>query len=120
MKWIWNIYKMNGFGYDEVKPISGEIINDGLSTFLIDSLDTLWLYDMKDEFYEARDYVRDKLNFNNVNKYQSTFEITIRILGGLLSAYYLSNDDVFKNKAIDLGDRLILAFINGNGIPIVY
>lgn len=38
-----------------------------------------------------------------------------------MSAYYYSKDEVFKDKAIDLGDRLITAFLKGkNGIPIVY
>lgn len=30
------------------------------------------------------------------------FEVTIRALGGLLSAYHLSNDTVFLNKAVSL------------------
>ena len=28
------------------------------------------------------------------------FETTIRVLGGLLSAYHLSNDEVFLDKAV--------------------
>lgn len=43
-----------------------------------------------------------------------TFEasqITIRVLGGLLSAYHLSgNDTMFLEKAVDLADRLMPAF----------
>jgi len=36
----------------------------GLGCTLIDSLDTLWLMGMKDEFYRARDWVKSSLNFN--------------------------------------------------------
>jgi mannosyl-oligosaccharide alpha-1,2-mannosidase len=76
---------------------------------LIDSLDTLWLMNMKDEFYEARDWVKNSLNLNK-DKYVSVFETTIRALGGLLAAYDWSHDEVFLEKANDLGERLFKAF----------
>lgn len=59
--------------------------------------DTLWLMDMKEEFWEARDWVRDKLSFNHASQV-SVFETTIRALGGLLSAYDLSKDPAFLEK----------------------
>lgn len=47
------------------------------------------------------------------------FEVNIRILGGLLSAYYLSGgDDAFLHKAEQLGERLLPAFNTGSGLPI--
>lgn len=52
---------------------------------------------MKDEFWEARDWVRDKLSYSHASEV-SVFETTIRELGGLLSAYDLSGDDIFKTK----------------------
>lgn len=58
--------------------------------------DTLWLMDMKNEFWEARDWVKEKLSFKPHDI--SVFETTIRELGGLLSAYDLSGDDIFKQK----------------------
>lgn len=57
LKWIWDMYKLKGFGADTVRPVTGIAEYDGLSTFMVDSLDTLWIYGMKKEFYEARDYV---------------------------------------------------------------
>ena len=35
----------------------------------------------------------------------SFFETSIRALGGLLSAYELSKEKVFLEKALDLGER---------------
>ena len=35
----------------------------------------------------------------------SFFETSIRALGGLLSAYELSKEKVFLDKALDLGER---------------
>ena len=45
------------------------------------------------------------------------FEITIRAVGGLLSVYHLSGDDLFKEKALDLGGRLLGAFDTPTGVP---
>jgi mannosyl-oligosaccharide alpha-1,2-mannosidase len=51
------------------------------------------------EFAEAREWVATHLSFD-VNRDVNLFECTIRALGGLLSAYYLTNDDLFLNKAV--------------------
>ena len=80
-----------------------------MGTTLVDSLDTLWLMDMKDEFWEGRDWVRDHLDHDHVGQV-SVFETTIRSLGGLLAAYDMSDDKVFLDKALDLGTRLAHAF----------
>lgn len=70
-----------------------------------------------DEFFEARDWVKTYLNFNNVKKEVSVFETTIRNLGSMLSAYDLSGDRVFLEKAEDLGSRLLKAFNTPSGVP---
>jgi hypothetical protein len=116
----WNGYVEHAFGMDEISPISGTGYNawGGQGVTLVDSLDTLWVMDMKDEFERARDWVRDHLDHSKVTTRVSLFETTIRDLGGLLSAYDLSGDKVFLDKAIDLGERLFHAFDNSpSGIP---
>ncbi len=89
MKFAWAAYEQYAFGMDEIKPETMVGANGwgGFGTTLVDSLDTLWLMDMKDEFQRARDWVRDSLN-NNRNTMVSFFETTIRSLGGLLAGEY--------------------------------
>jgi hypothetical protein len=118
MQHAWQGYETYAFGNDELKPSSmrGENGWGGSGTTLVDSLDTLWLMDMKEEFYRARDWCRDHLN-HNINKAVSVFETTIRSLGGLLSAYDWSGDEVFLDQAKDLGARLFKAFNTPSGIP---
>ena len=36
----------------------------GLGATLVDTLDTLWLMGLKEEFQKARDWIVDELNFN--------------------------------------------------------
>lgn len=45
------------------------------------------------------------------------FETTIRYLGGLLSAYALSNEPVLLEKADELGRLLSPAFTTPSGFP---
>ena len=119
MKFAWDGYVSHAFGLDEILPQSGGGSNSwgGHAITLVDALDTLWLMNMKDEFYKARDWVRDHLDFSKVN-HVSVFETTIRDLGGLLAAYDWSNDVAFLNKAIDIGERLLHAFDNSvTGLP---
>jgi hypothetical protein len=120
MKHAWSGYETHAFGADELAPRSGSPRNNwgGMGVTLVDGVDTLWVLGMKTEFYRARDWVRDKLNWKNVHQPVSVFETTIRMLGGLLSAYDLSGDRAFLDKARELGDRLLPAFGTGAGLPV--
>ncbi|MGK3734611.1 MAG: hypothetical protein ACI90V_001448 [Bacillariaceae sp.] len=118
MQHAYHGYEKYAFGMDELTPTSKSGHNNwgGIGTTLVDSLDTLWLMDMKDEFYRARDWCKTSLD-HNIHKKVSVFETTIRSLGGLLSAYDWSGDQVFLDQANDLGGRLFKAFDTESGIP---
>ncbi|MEQ2190787.1 hypothetical protein XENOCAPTIV_010313 [Xenoophorus captivus] len=51
------------------------------------------------EFTEARSWVEKELSFDK-NVDVNLFETTIRILGGLLSCYHLTGDQLFLDKAV--------------------
>ncbi|MEQ2287143.1 Mannosyl-oligosaccharide 1,2-alpha-mannosidase IB [Ameca splendens] len=53
----------------------------------------------------------------DLNAEVSVFEVNIRFIGGLLAAYYLSGQEVFKVKAVQLAEKLIPAFNTPTGIP---
>jgi mannosyl-oligosaccharide alpha-1,2-mannosidase len=118
MKFAWENYERYAFGQDEIKPMSlrGTSTWGNLGITLVDSLDTLWLMGMKEEFNRARDWCKNNLNHNQ-SADVSVFETTIRSLGGLLAAFDLSQDQVFLDQAKDLGGRLFKSFKNPTGIP---
>eukprot|EP00953_Heterococcus_sp_UTEX-ZZ885_P022666 12529-Heterococcus_DN1.PRE.2 len=108
MQRAWTAYRTYAWGADEVRhftshcvctvlPQSKASANNwgGMAVTLVDSLDTLWLMDLKKEFYEARDWAATHLDFNKSSTV-NVFETTIRVLGGLLSAYDLSKDKVSR------------------------
>jgi len=119
MKHAWDGYKQYAFGFDELRPVSLDSQNNwgGFAVTLVDALDTLWLMGMKDEFIEGRRYIAESLNLENVKEKVSVFETTIRVLGGLISAYQMSKDRIFLKKADDLGSRLLPAFQTASGLP---
>lgn len=45
-------------------------------------------------------------------------QTTIRVLGGLLSVYHLTDDPMYLDKAKDLADRLLPAFDTPSGLPL--
>jgi len=104
---------------DELMPVSGKGQNtfNGWGATLFDSLDTLWIMDLKAEFKEAVkavarvDWSKTEATAANV------FETTIRYLGGLLSAYDLSGEQVLLLKAIELGDMLLASFDRPTHLP---
>lgn len=85
----------------------------------IDSLDTLLLMGLHDEYQQAKELVLD-MNLDNCKNTVNVFETTIRTLGGLLSAYELEGDDRFIEKAVQVADILLLAFNTPTGIPLNY
>jgi len=80
------------------------------NTFLI------FLNNIYTEFKEGRDWVEQSLRFDT-KRDVNLFEVTIRVLGGLLSAYHLSGDTMFLAKAAELGNRLLPAFQSPSNIP---
>ena len=57
----------------------------------VDALDTMILMGLKDEANSTREYIVKNLSFDKDISVQN-FEITIRLLGGLLSSYQLTGD----------------------------
>lgn len=104
---------------DELTPISaqGKDTFGGWAATLVDSLDTLWIMDLKQEFGEAAQAAATldwaKTDEGAVN----LFETTIRHLGGLLGAYELSGEKVLLQKALELGEMLYVAFDTPNRMP---
>ena len=116
-RWSWKGYETYAFGADELKPISRQGSKwYGVGLTIVDSLDTLLLMGMTQEFERAKSWVQHRLNFD-IDVDVNLFEMTIRELGGLLSAFALTDERFFLEKATDLGERLLPAFKTKSGVP---
>ncbi|KAL3284844.1 hypothetical protein HHI36_018983 [Cryptolaemus montrouzieri] len=113
----WRGYKQYAWGHDHLKPIS-KSYHDwfGLGLTIVDSIDTIYIMGLKEEYNEAREWIMKHLQFD-INRDVNLFEVTIRVLGGLLSIYHLTSDKMYLDKSIDFADRLMSCFNTDSGIP---
>jgi mannosidase alpha-like ER degradation enhancer 2 len=118
----WNGYKKHCWGHDELKPLS-KTCRDWYDTSLlmtpVDSLDTMILMGFHDEAKTTREYIASHLSFDK-DIYVQNFEITIRLLGGLLTGYEMTGDKRLLKLADDLGNRLLPVFESPTGLPYRY
>ena len=123
-------------GYDEFHPVSKrgrQMAPKGMGWIIVDALDTLMLMNLTSRLSHAREWLSTSLTYEQ-DQDVNTFETTIRMLGGLLSAHYLSTtfpdmapladddegaagEDLYLEKAKDLADRIMGAFESPSGVP---
>ncbi|KAG6077252.1 hypothetical protein E4U16_002359 [Claviceps sp. LM84 group G4] len=124
----WTGYKQYAWMHDEITPVSNRSRDPfcGWAATLVDSLDTLWIEGLKDEFDEAAAAVKT-IDFTYTNRSTiPVFETTIRYLGGLLAAYDVSgggasgNYSFLLDKAVELAEVLMGTFDTPNRMPILY
>ena len=123
-KHTWKGYREKAWLHDELRPVSGAFRDPFCqwAATLVDTLDTLWIMGLEQDFKEAVDAI-NQLDFTtSPRKDIPVFETTIRYLGGLLAAYDVSGGkyDVLLKKAVELGDVLMGAFDTPNRLPIMY
>ncbi|KAF8609494.1 glycoside hydrolase [Ceratobasidium sp. AG-I] len=121
----YSAYERDAFGADEYHPLTHKGSNltaaGGIGYTIADSLDTIILmqqqgYDFDAEYDRARTWIQDTLSFDRDANF-NTFETTIRVLGGLLSAHYLTSDNLFLERARELADRILPVFETPTGLP---
>jgi mannosidase alpha-like ER degradation enhancer 2 len=115
----WRGYKKYAWAHDDLKPLSKSYHDWYAQPLLmtpVDALDTMILMGLKDEAATTRKYITQNLSFDKDIEVQN-FEITIRLLGGLLSSYQLTHDKQLLTLAEDLGNRLLPVFDSPTGLP---
>ena len=118
----WNNYERYAWGHDALKPLSKaphDWYGQSLLMTPVDALDTLILMKLDSEAAKARNLIVGELSFDRDISVKN-FEITIRLLGGLLSGYQLTGDKRLLDLADDLGTRLLPAFNSPTGLPYVF
>ncbi|KAG6102001.1 hypothetical protein E4U30_000394 [Claviceps sp. LM220 group G6] len=116
----WQNYRTYAWGRDALNPVSATAKDQfsGWAATLVDSLDTLWIMGLRDEFNEAVAAV-GSIDFGaSTSRQVNIFETNIRYLGGLLAAYDLSGRDVLLAKAVELGNFIYAGFNTPDNMPV--
>jgi mannosidase alpha-like ER degradation enhancer 2 len=118
----WQGYKKYAWGHDEVKPLSKSYRDwYGKSILMtpLDAFSTMKIMELDEEADEAKALIFETLSYDFDADVQ-LFEINIRSLGSLLSAYQMDGDAGFLALAEDLAGRLLPAFDSPTGMPYRY
>jgi len=124
MKHAWGGYVAHAWGQNEVRPVSksantGTIFGASKAgATIVDSMTTLYIMGMEEEFLEAQKWVEENLDLTKLmGEEVNIFEINIRYVGSLVSLYALTGVEMFKNKAVNIVNSLLPAFDTPTGIP---
>ncbi|KNZ74573.1 Mannosyl-oligosaccharide alpha-1,2-mannosidase isoform B [Termitomyces sp. J132] len=113
-------YERYAAPHDQLLPLSNnhsDIFN-GWAVTIFDSLDTMLIMDLKNEYARAVDMIK-KIEFSLPDgEFAPYFETIIRYLGGLLSAYALSNNQLFLDRADELAVKLDPVFNTMSGLAL--
>ena len=118
----WRAYERHAWGHDELRPVTKTAHDwhgESLLMTPVDSLDTLILAGLDEEAAKAKAIIVERLSFDR-DVTVKNFEITIRLLGGLLSGYQMTGDARLLRLAEDLGNRLLPVFESPTGMPYMY
>ncbi|KAF5311118.1 hypothetical protein D9619_007980 [Psilocybe cf. subviscida] len=122
-------YKEFAFGHDDLSPVSQSFSDgrNGWGATIVDAMSTMKIMGLNASHFRGRDLFNEAVNFtanidfsrSQTSDTVSVFETTIRYLGGLLSAYELSNQQfpILLQKATEVGDKLAFAWVGNNDIP---
>ena len=118
----WNAYKQYAWGHDQLQPLS-KSYRDWHDTSLymtaVDAMDTMYLMGLTGEADRTKEFIATHLRFDH-DIYVKNFEIVIRILGGLISTYQITEDKRLLSLAQNLADRLLPVFNSPTGMPYMY
>ena len=123
MKHAWDSYVTIAWGKNELRPVSRSDHNasyfgsSSMGATIVDSLDTLFIMGFSEEFEKAKAWVAEHLDLGRMTGEVSVFETNIRYIGGLLSMFSLTGEEIFKSKAVSIADKLLPAFNTPTGIP---
>lgn len=113
----WKGYKAYAWGQDHLRPLSRTGHTwFGLGLTIIDGMDTMYLMGLHEELAAAQEWVAHSLQLAQ-HRDVNVFETTIRVLGGLLSMHTLTEEQLYLDKALELGRRLLPGFRSASGVP---
>ncbi len=115
----WEAYKKYAWGHDVLLPLSKgyqDWYEESLHISPIDAYSTMKVMGLDNYAEEVENYVVDSISWEK-DLFVKTFEVNIRILGGLLAMYEYTGDEKILHKTEDFGYRMLKAFDSPTGLP---
>ncbi|KAH8328113.1 hypothetical protein KR067_004128, partial [Drosophila pandora] len=123
MYFAWKGYAQHAWGFNELRsdlgvPNNNSVFgNNHIGLTIIDSLDTLYIMGMREEFLKGKTWVSDHYDLAQNDAFFPAYELGTRIAGGFLSMYALTGEDFFRTKA-ELAVQSLLPIFQPSDIPL--
>lgn len=102
-----NEYFQQCSNHDEYRPKTGECLSQfGFSATVFESLEVLYILDLKKEFQKAKNFIMKTFSLNQA-EWINRREFWSRCIGSLLSTYILTSDSFFLMKAIEYSNSIL-------------
>ncbi len=98
----WNVYKQHAWGYDKVLPETNrtkEWDKGENGRTIVSSLPTFHLMGLTKQFNQDREWVKNEHNLSRADNQFGAYVTIIHHLGGLLSTYALTGDELFFEES---------------------
>lgn len=115
----WEGYKKYAWGHDVLLPLSKSYkdwYEESLYISPIDAYSTMKVMGLDEYAKEIEDYVIDSISWDK-DLFVKTFEVNIRILGGMLAMYEYTGDQKILDKTEEFGQKMLKAFDSPTGMP---
>ena len=109
LRHAWDGYEKYAFGKDHLLPISqtgSEWFGVGLT--ILDTLDTALIMGQLDIYEKCKLWISTEFKIRPQEFTISIFETNIRVVGGFLSTYSLTKDELFLRKAAEVLDFTLI------------
>jgi len=126
----WNAYSAHAFGKDELLPLNASSINNwyGWGVTIVDGIDTAIIMNLTDVVAQQLAFIAGVDFTRTAYGPVEIFDVNIRYVGGLLSAYDLLKSGQFPNdydqghveallsQAVTLADKIAFGFDSPTGL----
>jgi len=87
---------------------------------VIGAMSTLWVMNLAEEFQQGRALIAIERNLSANSNEVAISAMQSELIGGLLSTYALTHDDLFASKAIELALWIEKAYNSTTGLPLIF
>lgn len=121
----WAAYVKYNWGDNALEPVgdtfdrkfTGSQIGHKGGRSIFASLSTFLVMGLEKEFVQGKQWIMGNFTFENINTYSNIFGHVTHYMGGLLSAYALTEDELFLRKAEEFAIRIEPVYNTSTGIP---
>lgn len=100
-------YYTNCAKFDEYRPKAKTCINNfGFSSTMFESLEVLYLFNLKEQYKKAYNFIMNEFSIQNMH-WINVREFWSRCIGSLLSCYLLTSDKKYLLKAIEFSNTIL-------------